>query len=50
MEYHPDKYSGDPDEGLELYSRISKAYEVLGDEKKRKVYDKTGVKGVEEYE
>ena len=40
--HHPDK-GGD----AELFKRISKAYEVLSDEKKRQIYDKYGEEGLE---
>jgi len=42
MRHHPDK-GGDEN----LFKEISKAYEVLSDEKKRGLYDKYGEKGVE---
>jgi len=42
MKNHPDK-GGNP----EVFKKMSEAYEVLGDEKKRKLYDKYGKKGLE---
>lgn len=45
LQYHPDK---NPDAG-ELFKDISEAYEVLGDEKKRGIYDKYGVYGLQMY-
>lgn len=42
MKNHPDK-GGNP----EVFKKIAEAYEVLGDEKKRKLYDKYGKKGLE---
>lgn len=43
MRHHPDK-GGDE----ATFKEISKAYEVLGDDKKRELYDKYGEKGVEQ--
>ena len=42
---HPDK-GGDPAE----FQEIQRAYDVLSDEKKRKVYDRHGLEGLEEQE
>jgi hypothetical protein len=42
MKHHPDK-GGDP----EKFAKISNAYEILGDAKKRALYDEHGVEGVE---
>ena len=44
VQYHPDK---NPD-GAEKFKDITMAYEVLSDEKKRKLYDRFGEKGLEE--
>lgn len=38
IKYHPDKNPGD-DEAIKKFREITQAYEVLGDEKKRKEYD-----------
>ena len=38
IKYHPDKNPGD-DEAVKKFREITEAYEVLGDEKKRKEYD-----------
>ena len=38
IKYHPDKNPGD-DEAVKKFREITQAYEVLGDEKKRKEYD-----------
>ena len=38
MKYHPDKNPGD-DEAVKKFRKITEAYEILGDEKKRKEYD-----------
>lgn len=40
--YHPDK-GGDP----EQFRNVTRAYEVLSDEKKKNLYDKYGEKGLE---
>lgn len=42
MTHHPDK-GGDEN----VFKEVTKAYEILGDEKKRDLYDKGGEKGVE---
>lgn len=42
MKHHPDK-SGD----VETFKEISRAYEVLSDPEKRKIYDEAGVEGLE---
>lgn len=44
LKYHPDK---NPDEG-EKFKAISQAYEVLADEKKRKIYDQGGEEAIKE--
>jgi len=46
LKFHPDK---NPDaEAAEKFKEISAAFEVLGDEKKRALYDKVGVEGLKE--
>ena len=37
-QYHPDTNKGDP-KAADRFKEISEAYQVLGDEKKRKQYD-----------
>lgn len=43
VKYHPDKNQGDK-EAEEKFKRISEAYQVLGDEKKRQEYDRNRFK------
>jgi len=38
LKYHPDKNQGRP-EAVEMFQKISEAYEVLGDQSKRQEYD-----------
>ena len=39
--YHPDTNSGNP-QAAEMFKKITEAYSVLSDEKKRKEYDQFG--------
>ena len=41
IKYHPDKNPGDP-EAEKQFKKISEAYEVLSDERKKQVYDQYG--------
>ncbi len=41
LKYHPDRNQGDK-EAEKKFKEISEAYEVLGDEKKRQIYDQYG--------
>ncbi len=45
VQFHPDKNPGDP-EAEKKFKEISEAYEVLGDEKKREMYDRYGKEAV----
>ena len=49
LKYHPDK-NPDNKNAKEKFEEIQEAYEVLSDDKKRKIYDKYGYKGFKEYE
>ncbi|KNC96333.1 uncharacterized protein SPPG_08236 [Spizellomyces punctatus DAOM BR117] len=42
---HPDKTGQDP-ANIELFQLVQRAYEVLSDEKKRRIYDQYGERGV----
>ncbi|AIN98976.1 DNAj-like protein [Leishmania panamensis] len=48
--YHPDVATGDQDSYRLVYQRVQRAYGVLGDRRKRKVYDILGVDGVAKME
>jgi len=47
LQFHPDRNPGDP-EAEKKFKEISEAYEVLGDEKRRPMYDRYGAEGVRE--
>ncbi|KAL2917985.1 hypothetical protein HK105_202399 [Polyrhizophydium stewartii] len=49
LRYHPDKTGNDP-ELVERFQLIQKAYETLGDERKRAVYDTYGERGAAMFE
>ncbi len=46
LQYHPDKNQGDK-EAEEMFKKINEAYGVLSDEKKREIYDRYGIEGLE---
>lgn len=48
LKYHPDK---NKEEGAaEKFAEISRAYEVLGDEDKKQIYDRHGEEGLQQHE
>mmetsp|Transcript_17133 Transcript_17133/g.29721 ORF Transcript_17133/g.29721 Transcript_17133/m.29721 type:complete len:347 (+) Transcript_17133:19-1059(+) len=47
MKWHPDKNPDNQEEANKKFKAISEAFEVLSDEKKRKIYDKFGHQGLE---
>jgi DnaJ-class molecular chaperone len=48
LEYHPDKNKAEG--AAEKFAEINRAYEVLSDEEKRKVYDRHGEEGLKQHE
>lgn len=46
LKWHPDKNLENPEEAGRKFKEISEAYEVLSDEKKRRVYDQYGKDGL----
>ena len=45
-EYHPDVNKSDG--AKEKFAEVNEAYEVLGDDNKKRVYDQTGMTGDEQ--
>ena len=39
IKYHPDRNQDNPDAAKEKFQKIANAYETLGDEDKRRIYD-----------
>ncbi|VVD03062.1 unnamed protein product [Leptidea sinapis] len=46
LKWHPDKNPDNADESNRRFKEISEAYEVLSDERKRRVYDQYGKEGL----
>jgi len=52
LKYHPDKVKDgdDPEKHKKIFVKISLAYAVLGDKKKKKIYDQYGKNGLDAFE
>lgn len=47
LKYHPDKNKENKEEAEEKFKKVKRAYEVLSDSKKRRLYDQYGEQGIE---
>eukprot|EP00670_Eutreptiella_braarudii_P022664 CAMPEP_0174365336 /NCGR_PEP_ID=MMETSP0811_2-20130205/76862_1 /TAXON_ID=73025 ORGANISM="Eutreptiella gymnastica-like, Strain CCMP1594" /NCGR_SAMPLE_ID=MMETSP0811_2 /ASSEMBLY_ACC=CAM_ASM_000667 /LENGTH=83 /DNA_ID=CAMNT_0015505899 /DNA_START=50 /DNA_END=297 /DNA_ORIENTATION=- len=47
LKYHPDKNPDNREKAEENFKKVSEAYDVLSDAKKRKSYDQFGKKGLQ---
>ena len=47
IKYHPDKNPGHKAEAEEIMKEINYAHDILGNKKKRKIYDKHGTRGIQ---
>ena len=52
LQYHPDKNKNkkNPEKAKEMFIKIANAYEVLNDDKLRKIYDQYGEEGVKQHQ
>ena len=52
LKYHPDKNKNkkNPEKAKEMFIKIANAYEVLNDDKLRKIYDQHGEEGVKQHQ
>ena len=52
LQYHPDKNKNKkkPEKAKEMFIKIANAYEVLNDDKLRKIYDQHGEEGVKQHQ
>eukprot|EP00796_Vickermania_ingenoplastis_P006688 gene6688-4786_t len=46
LKYHPDKNTDNREEAERKFKQVSEAYDVLSDEKKKKIYDQFGEEGL----